>query len=204
MSLAEWAVEDPCGFAEAQGLPLDTFLHSTIDDAQDRSLYVSCWVSQQDTQPSSSSYGKGYYNDNRSNLGSKSNSNRRHDSYDRSERKNSSGSYSNGYSHNKRNHSYGHSKYDNHYAQSSRVGRSGKQRNRKEVEYSCVNQEGNFYTKYSDGGYSYKNFNTDSRGRTWTSNYYSPNGGNSAFYRSSGKKGTSFYQNKHKERKYYK
>ena len=78
------------------------------------------------------------------------------------------------------------------------------QSGKKEIQYSGVNQEGNNYTRYTDGGYRYHNTNTDSQGQTWTSNYYSPQGGNSGFYNSSGSKGTSFYQNSNQERKYFK
>ena len=68
----------------------------------------------------------------------------------------------------------------------------------KEVVYTGVNAQGNAYVKYDDGGYYYKNKNTNSQGEVWKGNYYCPNGTNVAFYNSPKK---AFYQNKDGERK---
>ena len=46
--------------------------------------------------------------------------------------------------------------------------------------------QGNTYTKYTDGGYSYKNFHTTCTGEKWTSTFYSPNGDGAGIYKSSG------------------
>merc|ERR1712168_799657 len=71
---------------------------------------------------------------------------------------------------------------------------------KKEIAYSGTNECGNSYTRYTDGGYRYHNTNVNSQGEQYTSNYYSPKGGESGFYRSNGSKGTAYYQNSSGER----
>ena len=66
---------------------------------------------------------------------------------------------------------------------------------KKEIAYQGTNSEGNSYTRYTDGGYRYQNQNTSSRGENYTSQYYSPKGGESGFYKSNGEKGMSYYRN---------
>ena len=62
---------------------------------------------------------------------------------------------------------------------------------------SGVNSQGNTYTNYSNGGYSYNNAPSSSNNNSG-SHYYSPSGGTSGFYTQNGGKsggGYSFYQN---------
>ena len=67
-----------------------------------------------------------------------------------------------------------------------------------------VNSQGNSYTTYSNGGYSYSNAPGPSNS-CQGSHYYSPSGGNSGFYTQNGGKsggGYSYYQNSGGERSY--
>lgn len=70
--------------------------------------------------------------------------------------------------------------------------------------YSGTNSQGNSYTTYSNGGYSYNN-GPSSNNNNSGSHYYSPSGGTSGFYTQNGGKsggGYSYYQNSGGTRSY--